>query len=154
MKGRLVRTLGWSAAASLAIGALVLTFQDTAISWAKEFTLTGTVDCGVRSGRNCSFEGTNPTMIVNSKDFGATEQSVLVDVSGIMKHLRERDIEQDDPICMDVEEIPGPVANYRATGYISLCDEKGTNNPGLSTEDHNQHEQDHGDDDDDDDDDD
>jgi hypothetical protein len=134
-----------------AVGAMALLVADPSIVLAKTFTIEGTVDCGRRSGRNCSYEGSNPVMRVHTDDISGTMETVLVDVGWILKHLQERDIEQDEAICMEVEDI-SEAPGLRAIAFINICGEEGTDNPGLSTDDDEVKEQ--GDDDDDDDDDD
>ena len=138
----------WSALAGLGIGLAALVLQEPLVGLAKEFSLSGTVDCGRRSGQSCSFEGSEPMMAIHTRDISGVMERVVVDVSWIMPHLRERNIEQDDSICMDVENKPD--GTLRAIAYTRLCGGEGTDNPGLSTQSDDTKEQgnDNGDDDD------
>jgi hypothetical protein len=145
-----IRTWAWSTLAGMSIGLAAVLLQAPLVSLAAEFGISGTVDCGRRSGQSCSFEGSEPMMVIHTKDISGVMERIVVDVSWIMPHLRERSIDQDDTICLDVENKPD--GTLRAVAYTNLCDDKGTDNPGLSTEDDDVGEQ--GDDDDDDDDDD
>src|SRR5687768_4787630 len=107
-----IRTWGVSALTGLALGALALLAQEPVVGFAKEFGITGTVDCGRRSGQSCSFESSDPLMVLHTRDISGVMEAIVVDVSWIMDHLRERDIDQDDPICIEIDNKPD--GTYRA----------------------------------------
>src|SRR4051794_15805184 len=52
---------------------------------AKEFDVTGTIDCGVRSGTKCDFTdwSTGPVIGVLTEDISGTRERVLIDASWV-----------------------------------------------------------------------
>src|SRR5215216_344587 len=47
----------WSALAGVGIALAALVLQEPLVGLAKEFSISGTVDCNRRSGQSCSYEG-------------------------------------------------------------------------------------------------
>ena len=107
------------------------------VGWTKDFSLTGTVDCGVRSGRDCP--PIDDSLAVYTDDVSGRIERIVIDVSWIKRQLRDLDIEQDDQICLEVRERPS--GGLQAIGITELCDLEGTVNPGLSTDDRDVSEQ-------------
>ena len=70
----------WSALAGLGIGLAALVLQEPLVGLAKEFSLSGTVDCGRRSGQSCSYEGSEPMMAIHTRDISGVMERVVVDV--------------------------------------------------------------------------
>jgi uncharacterized repeat protein (TIGR01451 family) len=67
---------------------------------AREFGLTGTVDCGLRSGQRCQL-GSSLMMAVWTDDISGTRERVMVDVSWIVSQLDAYD--QDDLVYLTVQ---------------------------------------------------
>lgn len=80
----------------------------------KEFLLTGTVDCGRRSGQHCDV-GT--TVAVWTTDVSGVRQRVLVDLSWVTSQLGRYD--QDDLICLEVRAQGD--GTLRAVGVSNAC---------------------------------
>jgi hypothetical protein len=83
---------------------------------AKEFDVTGTIDCGAPSGRKCDFTDwdTGPVIGVLTEDISGTRERVLIDASWVKKDLA--DFDQDDFIWLTVNDSVGP--NLQATGVV------------------------------------
>lgn len=92
---------------------------------AKVFAIDGTVDCGVRSGRRCTI---GDTLAVWTDDVSGALQRVVVDVSWIRRQLEQRRLDQDDRICLEVEDHPD--GGLRALSLLE-CEDAGTQNPGV-----------------------
>ena len=82
---------------------------------AKEFDVTGTIDCRVLSGEKCRFPDweTGPIMTVISDDLSGVPQPVSVDTSWVREDLT--DFDQDDFVWFVVEEIG---ANLQVTSVL------------------------------------
>jgi hypothetical protein len=83
---------------------------------AKEFDVTGTIDCGALSGRKCDFADwdTGPVIGVLTEDISGTRERVLIDASWVKSDLT--DFDQDDFIWLTVRDGIGP--NLQATGVV------------------------------------
>jgi uncharacterized repeat protein (TIGR01451 family) len=69
---------------------------------AREFSLSGTVDCGRRSGLRCAIDA--PYLLaVWTDDLSGRRERVIVDVSWIVRQLGG--IDQDDLICLNVQAV-------------------------------------------------
>jgi hypothetical protein len=113
---------------------------------AKEFDVTGTLDCGARSGHTCHFDDwdTGPTLGILTEDISGTRERVLVDVSWVKKDLN--DFGQDDFVWFTVRDDVG--SNLVATGVVEhRCQDgrfpQGQTNEGRSTGEKCHLEQDH-----------
>ena len=95
-----------------AVAASILLVPATGAS-AKTLDLTGTIDCGVRSGKRCEF---GSKLILHTKDISGVEQAVELDVSWIKKEDLEG-LEQDDYLRFEVEEKPG--GGYQVLRIVS-----------------------------------
>lgn len=116
----------------MAVGALTLLGgqQLTApVALAREFEIDGTLDCGLRSGRECAIANwnTQPMIAVITRDMAQQPQRVLIDISWIKNELDQ--FRQDGPVHLMVRDDLGPTlvadAVIRQVGT-------GTDNPGLS----------------------
>jgi hypothetical protein len=122
------------AAAGLAILTLAQISGQTV--QAKEFDVTGTIDCGARSGKKCDFTdwSTGPVIGVLTEDISGTRQLAMIDASWVKHDLDNFD--QDDFVWFTVEDNGGP--NLQATGVLEhRCNDGtadlGTINQGKST---------------------
>ncbi|MFN0070772.1 MAG: hypothetical protein ACKVVP_04695 [Chloroflexota bacterium] len=138
------RSFSWIVLAGLMVGLAALLLELPAAGWAKDFELTGTVDCGRRSGQRCTI---GDTLAIITEDLSGVKERVVVDVSWIQPIIRQREIDQDDTLCLEVGDRPD--GGLRAIGFTDVCDGKGTDNPGLSNEDDDTAEQGNDNDDDD-----
>jgi hypothetical protein len=120
---RVVRT-GLAAVALLALVAV-----PAQPAQAKEFDVTGTIDCGVRSGKQCDFTdwSTGPVIGVLTQDISGTRERVLVDASWVKHDLR--DFDQDDFVWFTVQ--PEDNGNYQATGIVEHHCNQGTASLGI-----------------------
>src|SRR5882724_2862513 len=90
----------WSRRIARAVAAgtvlLALVQAPAAPALAKEFDVTGTIDCGVRSGNKCDFTdwSTGPTIGVLTEDISGTRELVQIDASWVKNDLN--DFDQDD----------------------------------------------------------
>src|SRR5262249_54018345 len=101
----------------LALTAMLATVPgSTAKVFAKDFDVTGTIDCGALSGRKCDFTDwdTGPVIGILTEDISGTRERVLVDASWVKKDLN--DFDQDDFIWLTVRDGLGP--NLQATGVV------------------------------------
>lgn len=128
---RSARRWTWRVARMAALGFALLTVtQVTAIpAQAKEFDVTGTIDCGARSGRACHWDDwqTGPVIGVLTEDISGTRQLAMVDVSWVKKSLD--DFDQDDLVWFTVEDLGGP--NLQATGVVEHRCNDGTASLGI-----------------------
>ena len=116
----------------LTLGAVAQATPSPAL--AKDFQLTGTVDCGRTSGQNCQFPDffTGPKVGFITADISGHRQRVELDGSWQRKELE--DVEQDDFMRFTVRDDAGP-------GLIIVSVEErhcraGTFNQGTSTGSH------------------
>jgi len=128
----------WRAARATAIGAAFLVLTQTAAQTAeaKEFDVTGTIDCGARSGKKCDFTdwSTGPVIGVLTEDISGTRERASIDASWVKNDLD--DFDQDDFVWFTVQDNGGP--NLQATGIVQHhCTQGtvdlGTINDGKST---------------------
>lgn len=80
-----------------AIGAMAA----TGAASAREFGVSGIVDCGLPSGRRC---GASDTLVIRTRSLSGDLERVAVDISWIARQLPELD--QDDEISLEVETTP------------------------------------------------
>src|SRR5690349_14131107 len=75
---------------------------------AKEFDVTGTLDCGVRSGHICKWDDwdTGPVIGIITEDISGKPERVLVDASWVKKDMT--DFGQDDFVWFTVRDDVGP----------------------------------------------
>ncbi|MCC7106676.1 MAG: hypothetical protein IT307_16180 [Chloroflexi bacterium] len=95
---------------SLAVVALVVALQSApSPALAKQFDVTGTLDCGVRSGRKCTFAdwSTGPTLGVLTRDFSGNLERVVLNASWVRDSLTAFD--QDDFVWFTVDDQVGPM---------------------------------------------
>ena len=118
--------------AVLGSAALLITLQGSVdVAQARDFDVTGTLECGVRSGERCSFAdwANGPTIAVLTEDISGETQRVLLDASWVKDDLSSFD--QDDWVWFTVREGLGP--NLKVVGIVERRCKDGTYNPGLST---------------------
>jgi hypothetical protein len=87
---------------------------------AKVYPLAGTVECGVPSGQRCHIVD---SVAVITKDFGGEPKRVVVDISWIKKYFEEQTFDQDDPICIEVDDDQS--GHYQALRAHVECQEQG-----------------------------
>jgi hypothetical protein len=102
------------------LGALVACLILPQVGVAKTYPITGTVDCGVPSGQRCSIDD---TVAIITNDLGGDHQRVEVDVSWIKKYFEEQPFDQDDPLCVEVDDQDG---HFQALRANVTCDQNGT----------------------------
>jgi hypothetical protein len=98
---------------------------------AKDWDLTGTLDCGIHSNVKCHFKdwATGPTFGVFSEDIGAARQRVTVDASWVRDDLQE--FGQDDFVWFVVRDLGNQKLQILSVVEHRCVD--GTLNPGRST---------------------
>jgi hypothetical protein len=109
------------------VGVLVLGLAVPTLALAKTFAITGSVDCGLKSGERCDI---GDTLNVWTTDISGNLDKVAVDVSWIKKQLDEDAWDEEDRICLEIDDGAGKL---QATGLILTCGLEGTDNPGKST---------------------
>jgi hypothetical protein len=117
------------------VSAVVVGLAQPTLALAKTFAITGTVDCGVKSGEQCDI---GDSLDVWTTDISGNLDKVAVDVSWIKEQLDEDEWDEEDRICLEVDDGTGKL---QATGLILTCDLEGTDNPGRSTRSHTAKEQ-------------
>ena len=80
----------------------------------KEFTIVGTVDCGLPSGRRCTIDD---VLRLWTSDVTGERARFTVDVSWVKNQLVGYD--QDDAICVEVRAMPD--GTLQALGISSTC---------------------------------
>lgn len=95
---------------------------------AKEFEIDGTADCGLRNEQRCSIDS---VLAIWTDDIDGNRQRVEVDVSWIKESLEKDKIDQDDHVCLIVEDLRAK--RLKAVGMSDSCRYGGAINPGLST---------------------
>jgi hypothetical protein len=78
------------------------------VARAEQFDVTGTLDCGIRSGRECQFPdwSTGPELAVFTKDISGNLDRVILDASWVRDRLT--DFGQDDFVWFTVDDGVGP----------------------------------------------
>jgi hypothetical protein len=117
------------------VSAVIVGLAQPTLALAKTFAITGTIDCGVKSGEQCDI---GDSLNVWTTDISGNLDKVAVDVSWIKKQLDEDEWDEEDRICLEVDDGAGKL---QATGLILTCDLEGTDNPGKSTRSHTAKEQ-------------
>ena len=118
--------------AALTSAALLTLFQSPAgVARAKDFDLSGTLDCGVTSGAECTFAdwAAGPTFGVLTDDISGTTQRVVVDASWVREDLTE--FGQDDYVWFIVRDAVGK--NLQVISVVEHRCKDGTMNPGRSS---------------------
>jgi len=77
------------------------------VSYAKEIDLTGTVDCGQRSGRHCSL---GDTLVPRTSDITGELAPAAIMISWIKDQLPSLDQDEDQ---RDNQGVPVPVGSPR-----------------------------------------
>jgi hypothetical protein len=118
--------------AAMAVTSLVVLQGTSEVTRAKDFDITGTIDCGQVSGNKCRFSdwATGPRLTVITSDLGSGRQPVVVDASWIRNDLPS--LEQDDFVWFTLRDDAGP--GLRAIGIREERCKAGTFNQGLSTQ--------------------
>lgn len=75
----------------------------------KDFDVTGTLDCGVRSGQKCVFSDweTGPSLAMYTEDISGESMRFVVDASWLRDHLTA--FRQDDLVWFTVRDGIGPI---------------------------------------------
>ena len=95
---------------------------------AKEFEIDGTADCGRANEERCAI---GSVLALWTDDIDGTRHRVEIDVSWIKDALEKDKIDQDDHVCLIVEDLRAK--RLKAVGMSDSCRFGGTINPGLST---------------------
>jgi hypothetical protein len=101
-------------------------------SSAKEFDITGTVECGTRSGRRCEFSDfstTGPKIGILTTDVSGNLDRIVVNGSWMRRELGG--LEQDDYIWVTVRNEGN---DLQVISVIQHRCKAGTFNQGLSTQ--------------------
>lgn len=121
----------WRAARPVMAGVALLALAQVSVGTvqAKEFDVTGTIDCGASSGHKCHWDDwdTGPVIGVLTEDISGTRQLAMVDVSWVKKQLD--DFDQDDFVWFTVQDLGGP--NLQATGIVEHHCHQGTASLGI-----------------------
>lgn len=88
---------------------LASTTSSAPVSASKDFDVTGSLDCGVRSGERCHFEDwdTGPMIAMFTEDVSGTSERFVVDATWLRDHLTA--FHQDDFVWFVVRDGIGPV---------------------------------------------
>jgi hypothetical protein len=124
-----IRSAGWLRGALVLVAVLVVLAADLGwvrVTFAKEIDVTGTVDCGQRSGKRCSLDD---TLVLLTDQITGELARATIDISWITKSLPALD--QDDEIALTVQVLPN--GTLQAVGVVSTSDRSGTVNQGSST---------------------
>jgi len=145
--GKLCSVKGSRLSSGLAVGALLALLWGTpSQAQAKEFGLTGTLDCGVISGAKCAFAdwAAGPTFGVFTWDISGSKVRVVLDASWVRKDLVA--FHQDDEVWFSVRDgiLPSKTADGQWLFKIASVIEhkcsgdrsEGLVSWGLSTSDH------------------
>ena len=111
-------------ALAAALGVLALALAGPApaappAALAREFGIRGTVDCGQRSGRSCPI---GDELAVWTRDISGVPERVVVAVAWIRRQLEELGLDQDDEVCLQVQDGPG--GRLEAIGLVDPCDQE------------------------------
>ena len=114
---------------AVALGALLQATPSTAL--AKDFDVTGTLECGQRSGEKCQFAdwSTGPMLGVITSDLSGNRERVVLDASWMRDRLNEFD--QDDFVWFTVRNDAGP--GLKIISVVEHRCREGKFNLGLST---------------------
>jgi hypothetical protein len=107
---KIVRTAALAAAIALPTLAVVSPATPVASAPAvKDFDVTGSLDCGVRSGQKCVFTDweTGPKLAMFTKDISGEKMRFEVDASWLRDHLTA--FRQDDFVWFVVRDGIGPL---------------------------------------------
>ena len=85
---------------------------------AKEFAITGIIDCGVKSGRSCP-DGSN-VIGVRTDQITGKLQTHKVDIAWVLKQAPG--LHQDDEICIEVRDDARTDGVLQAIGFLDKCD--------------------------------
>lgn len=124
---RVSRTVGhWLRLLMVVVAVLSLLsvdFSRAAPSFAKEFDVVGTVDCGQRSGQRCRL---GDTLVLWTDSVTGELARVTFDLSWVKNDMPS--VDQDDEITVAVESLPD--GKMRVLSVTSEDKRSGTNNPG------------------------
>jgi hypothetical protein len=98
-------------ASGLALGLAVLGLTAVPQAQAKDYDIAGTVDCGVPSGNACPVGN---SLRLWTDDVTGSKALITIDISWIRNDVANLD--QDDPIDLQVTDRPGAVGGIQATG--------------------------------------
>jgi hypothetical protein len=124
-----LRSVGWLRGALLLVTVLAMLSADLGrvrTIFAKEIDLTGTVDCGQRSGKRCSIDD---TLVLLTDQVAGVLAPAKIDVSWIKGSLPALD--QDDEVTLTVQILPN--GTLQAVSIESDKSRSGTVNQGAST---------------------
>ena len=118
--------------AGMAAASLVVLQGSSEVTRARDFDITGTIDCGQRSGRDCTFAdwATGPKLTVLTSDFSGERQPVVVDAAWVRDDLPR--LEQDDFVWFSLRDDAG--GGLRVISINGSRCKAGTFNQGLSTQ--------------------
>jgi hypothetical protein len=119
----------WVRSASLAVlFAFCIALVGVGQGQAREYEIDGTADCGLRNEQRCTI---GSVLSIWTDDITGSRQRFEVDVSWIKDALEEDKIDQDDHICLIIEDRQA--VRLKAIGMSQSCRFDGTINAGLST---------------------
>jgi hypothetical protein len=84
-------------------------------SQANTFGVTGIIDCGLASGKRCTI---GDTVTILTSDVTGADEKVVVDISWIKDYFEEEDFDQDDAICLEVDDAGGKLRR-RASSWAA-----------------------------------
>ena len=121
-----------------AIVPIMMSGGTSPVAASSDFDVTGSLDCGVRSGHRCDFgdwdEG--PVIALFTEDVSGTSERFVVDASWLREHLTA--FRQDDFVWFVVRDGVGPVPHVVSVVEHRCHDGRyphGQVNHGLSTRD-------------------
>jgi hypothetical protein len=88
---------------------VVMSVSALPVAASNDFDVTGSLDCGVRSGQTCAFEdwGDGPMIALFTEDVSGTTERFVVDAAWLRDHLTA--FRQDDFVWFVVRDGIGPV---------------------------------------------
>jgi uncharacterized protein YfaP (DUF2135 family) len=124
-----LRSVGWLRGVLLLVTVLAMLSAELGRAgtiFAKEIDLTGTVDCGQRSGKRCSLDD---TLVLLTDQVAGVLAPAKIDITWIKSSLPALD--QDDEVTLTVQMRPN--GTLQAVSILSDKSRSGTVNQGIST---------------------
>jgi hypothetical protein len=121
-----------------AVLAIMMASSSASVLATNDFDVTGSLDCGVRSGQKCHFEDweAGPIIALFTEDVSGTSERFVVDAAWMREHMTA--FRQDDFVWFVVRDGIGPVPQVVSVVEHRCHDGRyphGQVNHGLSTRD-------------------
>ncbi len=120
------RSLGRFLSSATFLLLLTIQFLPLSTGLTKDLELTGTLDCGAKSGAHCAI---GDTVVIWTTDIDGTRRQATIDVSWIRGALP--DLDQDDLVSFEVRDLGD--GRFQAIAFHDPGDHQGTTVIGSST---------------------